>query len=57
MMMAMPVTCQLRLPSLPTPGLRDWPLVSLQLPGQSAQGQGSAEHREGTLLPTTAPET
>lgn len=57
MMMAMPVTCQLRLPSLPTPGLRDWALVSLQLPGQSAQGQGSAEHREGTLLPTTAPET
>ena len=31
--------------------------VSAKPPVQSAQGQGSAEHRGGTLLPTTAPET
>lgn len=53
---AMPVTCHLGFPSPPTPGLRDWALVSLQFSGQPAQGLGGAEHRGGTPLPATASE-
>lgn len=56
MKMATPVACHLGLPSLSTPGLRDWASVSLQFSGQPAQGLGGAEHRGGTALPAAAPE-